>query len=300
MRKAMNVMGLRKHAPQPPVAGMDPPAPMRPPVLPHEERSWTSQPSRTESSYSEEYDPYEEDVSESATYDDEPYSEVTGYDDEPYSELTGYDDEPYSEAATYDDEPYSEETDYDEEPYSDMTGYDDEYTERDSIETLGTNASAAYVDHEYSDPYEDEYTSDDTASDGTPRAISEAPGGATKGPKDAGTMRTDMPRPAEVPVPPPVPVAAEKKSGFLPGLRRKLPGKDVPQKTSLLHRLPILGQRSKRPTTDPASPRLAMAESHDPAYDLGQDADAAIGKSALQTSPPMGGARVLGLSLIHI
>lgn len=294
MRKAMNVMGLRKHAPQPPAAGMDPPPPMRPAVLPQEERSWTSQPSRTESSYSEEYDPYDEDMSESATYDDEPYSEVTGYDDEPYSELTGYDDEPYSEAATYDDEPYSEETDYDEEPYSDMTGYDDEYTERDSIETLGTNASAAYVDHEYSDPYEDEYTSDDTASDGTPRAISEAPGGATKGPKDAGTMRTDMPRPAEVPVPPPVPVAAEKKSGFLPGLRRKLPGKDVPQKTSLLHRLPILGQRSKRPTTDPASPRLAMAESHDPAYDLGQDADAAIGKSALQTSPPMGGARVLG------
>ena len=292
MRKAMNVMGLRKHAPQPPAAGMDPPPPMRPAVVPQEERSWTSQPSRTESSYSEEYDPYDEDMSESATYDDEPYSEVTGYDDEPYSELTGYDDEPYSEAATYDDEPYSEETDYDEEPYSDMTGYDDEYTERDSIETLGTNASAAYVDHEYSDPYEDEYTSDDTASDGTPRAISEAPGGATKGPKVAGTMRTDMPRPAEVPVPPPVPVAAEKKSGFLPGLRRKLPGKDVPQKTSLLHRLPILGQRSKRPTTDP--PRLAMTESHDHAYDLGQDADAAIGKSALQTSPPMGGVRVLG------
>ena len=153
MRKAMNVMGLRKHAPRPPAAGMDPPPPMRPAVLPQEERSWTSQPSRTESSYSEEYDPYDEDMSESATYDDEPYSEVTGYDDEPYSELTGYDDEPYSEAATYDDEPYSEETDYDEEPYSDMTGYDDEYTERDSIETLGTNASAAYVDHEYSDPY---------------------------------------------------------------------------------------------------------------------------------------------------
>mgnify|MGYP001507340519 CR=1 FL=1 len=90
MRKAMNVMGLRKHAPQPPVAGMDPPAPMRPPVLPREARSWTTQPSRTESSYSEEYDPYEEDVSESATYDDEPYSEVTGYDDEPYSEAATY------------------------------------------------------------------------------------------------------------------------------------------------------------------------------------------------------------------
>ena len=85
MRKAMNVMGLRKHAPQPPAAGMDPPPPMRPAVLPQEERSWTSQPSRTESSYSEEYDPYDEDMSESATYDDEPYSEVTGYDDEPYS-----------------------------------------------------------------------------------------------------------------------------------------------------------------------------------------------------------------------
>ena len=218
MRKAMNVMGLRKHAPQPPAAGMDPPPPMRPAVLPQEERSWTSQPSRTESSYSEEYDPYDEDMSESATYDDEPYSEVTGYDDEPYSELTGYDDEPYSEAATYDDEPYSEETDYDEEPYSDMTGYDDEYTERDSIETLGTNASAAYVDHEYSDPYEDEYTSDDTASDGTPRAISEAPGGATKGPKDAGTMRTDMPRPAEVPV------------AFFPACVESCPGKTCRRK----------------------------------------------------------------------
>ena len=81
MRKAMNVMGLRKHAPQPPAAGMDPPPPMRPAVLPQEERSWTSQPSRTESSYSEEYDPYDEDMSESATYDDEPYSEETDYED---------------------------------------------------------------------------------------------------------------------------------------------------------------------------------------------------------------------------
>lgn len=298
MRKAMNVMGLRKHAPQPKAAGMDNPPPVRPPVLPQAERSWSSQQAPTESSYSEEYDPYEEDLSESATYDDEPYSEVTGYDDEPYSEVTGYDDEPYSEVTGYDDEPYSEETGYDEEPYSDMTGYDDDYTDRDSIDMLGTNAPDEFVDNEYSDEYDDEYASDDTASDGTPHAIPEAARplapGAANPPQGAGALRTDMPPPAQVPVPPPVPVAAERKSGFLPGLRRKPPVRDVPQKKSLLQRLPILGQRSKRDPTEHVSPHLSMTDSRDHAYGPGQDADVAIGKSALQTSPQMGGARVLG------
>ena len=295
MRKAMNVMGLRKHAPQPKAAGIDNPPPMKLPQLPQADRSWSSQQAPTESGYSEEYDPYEEDLSGSATYDDEPYSEETGYDDEPYSEETGYDDEAYSEETGYDDEPYSEETGYDDEPYSEETGYNDEYTDRDSIDMLGTNAPDEFVDNEYSDAYEDEYASDYTASDGTPRAISEAtpPAPTANSPQGAAAVRTDMPPPAQVPVPAPVPVAAEKKSGFLPGLRRKPPVKDVPLKKSLLHRLPILGQRSKRDPNGHASPRLSTTDSRHLADDPGHDADAAMRMRTLQTSPQIGGARVL-------